>query len=82
MKWLQIAMALFQLMPEVFRLIGEAETLIGAGNGPLKKSLVLAPLVGAGAPGDITLKIGALIDTVVSAKNKVAAAPAEMPAKA
>jgi hypothetical protein len=79
MKWLQMAMALFQLMPEIFKLIGEAETAIGAGNGALKKSLVMAPLAVAGAPADVTTKIGNLIDTVVSAKNTAAVLPQASP---
>jgi hypothetical protein len=69
MNWLQIALALLQLAPQVLQLITQVESVFGPGNGASKKSVVMDAVSAAGAPDSVTTKVSSMIDSHVAALN-------------
>jgi hypothetical protein len=66
---LQDILAVMQLIPSVLTLIGQVETALGAGNGMVKKAIIMAPLVPL-SPG-VQSGVSNFIDKTVSVMNSV-----------
>jgi len=71
MGWLSTVLALIQLAPSILQLIAQVETIFGAGNGAMKKQIVMAPL--AAAPQSVQDQASKFIDNTVAAANQVGA---------
>jgi len=69
MNWLQDALALIQLAPQILQLILQVETIFGAGGGAAKKAVVTDAVVASVAPETVTAKVGNMIDRNVAALN-------------
>lgn len=69
MNWLQDALMLIQLAPNILQLILQVEQIFGAGSGAAKKAVVTDAVVAAGAPETVTAKVGSLIDRNVASLN-------------
>jgi hypothetical protein len=69
MNWLQLALGLLQLAPDVLELVVKIEQLIGAGNGAAKKQIALAAAAPGETPTHVQAGVSNLIDTTVSVLN-------------
>jgi hypothetical protein len=69
MNWLQIALALLQLAPQILQLITQVESVFGSGGGAAKKAVVMGAVSASGAPDAVMSKVSAMIDEHVAALN-------------
>lgn len=69
MKWFSVVLQLLQFSPKILELIQQVEIVIGAGNGAVKKSIVMAAI--AGAPPEVNAAASTFVDTVVAEQKKV-----------
>jgi len=64
------AMAFLQLVPGILDLIAKIQGIVGPGNGPVKKALVMAGLP-EDLPAELAAKASAYIDKVVGGLKEV-----------
>lgn len=68
MKWFEIVIKLFQLVPSILASIKAAEEVFGPGNGAQKRAAVMAPMP-ADAPAELISAVGSFIDSAVAQLN-------------
>jgi hypothetical protein len=69
MSWISIFLALLQAAPQILALILQVEQTIGAGNGGLKKQLVMHAVTVGSNDSNFTAKVSALVDAQVATLN-------------
>lgn len=75
MTWLTIIVQLFQLLPGLLAMIKQVETIVGPGNGGVKKAIVMAPLTATPAtPANLVAAVSTLVDKVVEQTKLLAPA--------
>lgn len=75
MGWLQIALGLLQLAPEILKVILSVEQVFGAGNGAAKKAVVMSTIEASGAPAALVSKASGLVDSTVASLNQAGVLP-------